>query len=423
MTKQTSNCKISSRILFLLVLFFSLRSNAIDDRQPLNILLVVSYFPKLSETFILNQVVGLLNLGHNVQVYAVKKELDIVHEDFITYDLKDRVVYHTDSAAKKSIFFNKTQFDVVLCHFGHRGYLGLELIQKYNIKAPLLTIFHGIDMSRNLDANLHVYDDLFPHLDLALPISDFWKKKLVSLGYDAKKIQVLRMGIDCDKFPFKSCTHIQGEPVRFITVARFIEKKGIAYSLRAFAQVAQERENIEYIIIGDGPLAKDFIDFIKVLGIKDKVRLMGSKTQKEVIEIFNTAHICVAPCVTGSDGDMEGIPVSLMEAMALGLPIISTWHSGIPELVKNGVTGFLVEERNVSQMAEKMRYMVDHKELWSGMGRAGRERIEDQFNAQKQMNRLVDIFYEYIDKKSHKEDRDEKNSIVDYIKFFLSVFW
>lgn len=397
--KNTTKKSRTGFLCLIFLIFVPIRINAEAGHRALNILLVVSYFPKLSETFILNQVIGLLDLGHNVQIYAVKKEDDLVHDAFYAYKLSERVIYHNDSIIEKKRFFSKTCFDIVLCHFGHRGYLGHELIQTYAINAPLFTIFHGVDMSTNVDANPHLYDKLFSYLDLALPISSYWKNKLIGLGYSPEKIRVQYLGVDCDVFQFQPRLRSPGQPTRFITIARFIEKKGIEYGLRAFAQVAQENERVEYILIGDGPLQASIKELIDRLGIADKVQLLGSRTQLEVIELIKNAHILLAPCVTATDGDKEGIPVSMMEAMATGLPVISTYHSGIPELVQDGVTGFLVDEKNVTKLSEKMKYMTGHPEIWPIMGKAGRDRVVDMFNHKKQNERLIEVFNEFISKK------------------------
>ncbi|MGE0009512.1 MAG: glycosyltransferase [Candidatus Babeliales bacterium] len=360
--------------------------------------MVVSYFPKLSETFILNQVIDLLELGHDVRIYAVKKEDDLVHDAFVDFKLAERVIYHDDSKSKKQDFFSKYSFDIILCHFGHRGYLGYELKQKYAINAPLFTIFHGVDMSCNLDNDIHLYDNLFNYLDLALPICNHWREKLVGLGYDAHQIRVHYLGVDCQAFDFKERHYKEGETIQFLTCARFIEKKGIEYAIKAFASIAQKYTNIEYNIIGDGPLMALMKELILKLEVSDKIHLLGSKTQAEVRELMQSSHILLAPSVTSSDGDKEGIPVSMMEAMAVGMPIISTYHSGIPELVQDGITGLLVEEKNVIALAEKIKYLILHPELWPKMGKAGRKQIVENFNSKKQAKNLVKIFYEFLNK-------------------------
>lgn len=388
------------QLFFAVLVTFSVSGKVVCDTKPLNILFVVNCFPKLSETFILNQVTGVLDAGHNVYIYAKEKEQARSHESYYKYNLQQRVQYHIATSRSKKAFFSKNRFDIVLCHFGDRGYMGHKLIEQYKIHAPLITFFHGVDMSTSVDVDPGVYDELFTYLDLALPISEYWQKRLVGLGYDQEKICVHYLGIDCEKFNYQQRVHSSGQLIRFITISRLVEKKGIEYALRAFAEITKENENIEYVLIGDGPLRKSLEKLIKKLGIANKVRLLGSRTQEEIRELSKDAHIFLAPSITAANGDTEGIPVSIMEAMAMGLPVISTHHSGIPELVQDGVTGFLVNEKNVLMLSERMRNMINHPELWSVMGKAGRDRVFAEFNAQKQNDRLVEIFNECIARKS-----------------------
>lgn len=164
------------------------------------------------------------------------------------------------------------------------------------------------------------------------------------------------------------------------------------YGIRAVAKLASVNQNIEYNVVGDGPLREDLQRLIQELNAGDVVKLLGWKQQQEIVEILNDADILLAPSVTSKDGDQEGTPVVLMEAMAMGLPVVSTKHSGIPELVENGVSGFLVPERDVDTLVEKLGYLIEHPELWSGMGRAGRAYIEEHYNIDKLNDRLVNIY-------------------------------
>lgn len=111
--------------------------------------------------------------------------------------------------------------------------------------------------------------------------------------------------------------------------------------------------------------------------------MVGPKSQQQVIEILDKAHILLAPSVTDKNGDQEGIPVVLMEAMAMGLPLVSTQHSGIPELIKNGVSGFLVPERNVEALFDKLKYLVDNSHMWPKMGRHGRNCVKEHYDINK----------------------------------------
>ena len=136
---------------------------------------------------------------------------------------------------------------------------------------------------------------------------------------------------------------------------------------------------------------------IRTLKVEDKVKLVGRKRQQEVIEILNKSHILIAPSVTGKDGNQEGIPVSLMEAMATGIPVVSTQHSGIYELVENGVTGFLVPERNINSLADRIFYLIKHPDICLQMGLAARVHIEKHSNIDRLNNRLTEIYKELLE--------------------------
>jgi colanic acid/amylovoran biosynthesis glycosyltransferase len=184
-----------------------------------------------------------------------------------------------------------------------------------------------------------------------------------------------------------------------LTVARFVEKKGIEYSLRAVAEVHKRRPGggVRYDLIGDGPLRSRIEQLIAELQLKDVVTLHGFCEGKRLHDLMNAAHVLMLSSVTASDGDQECTPVSLMDAQAAGMPVLSTRHSGIPEVIRDGQSGFLVPERDVSALAERIGFLVDHPELWPGMGRAGRAHVEANYNCEKLSHQLVDIYRQTID--------------------------
>ncbi|NJK41757.1 MAG: colanic acid biosynthesis glycosyltransferase WcaL, partial [Acaryochloridaceae cyanobacterium SU_2_1] len=206
------------------------------------------------------------------------------------------------------------------------------------------------------------------------------------------KITVHHMGIDCQAFPFIPRQLVNQEPVRIVTVARLVEKKGIEYGIRAIAILKQEQPNIQYEILGDGYLRESLQTLIAQLQLDDTVHLLGWKQQAEVIDILNKAHILLAPSVTGQKGDQEGIPVALMEAMAMGLPVVSTQYTGIPELIEDGVSGFLVPERDCDAIAHKLKKLIDHSQQWQQMGQAGRDYVEAHYNIHPLTKQLMELY-------------------------------
>lgn len=409
----------------------------------MKIAFVVQEFPALSETFILNQILGLIDLGHEVDIYAIqpRSQDSKVHPDVEKYRLRSRTYYAAKMPVNRwqkwlkglgliATHFHKApqpitrlllssqsasavsrltliyelipwlersrSYDIIHCHFGMNGVKAAILREMGAIQGRLITVFHGFDITLYLqEVGNRVYDRLLFTADLLMPISKLWQQKLIELGGEEKKIVVHHMGIDCNRFVFQP-RQSSDRVVRIITIARLVEKKGIEYGIRAVAKLAKEFPYLEYQIIGDGDLKDDLQRLIQELKINDKVKLIGWKQQQEIAELLAQAHIFMAPSVTSRNGDREGIPVSLMEAMACGMPVLSTVHSGIPELVEDGKSGFLVAERDTDALAEKLKYLVQNPELWEKMGAAGREYVEKHYNIQRLNGDLVDIYHKLL---------------------------
>jgi colanic acid/amylovoran biosynthesis glycosyltransferase len=265
------------------------------------------------------------------------------------------------------------------------------------ITGKIVTTFHGEVGYTGQKRYKKGYDLLFELGDLILPMSEREKQDLIALGCSPQKIVVHRMGVDLNQFTFVPRQPRSDGKAHLLTVARLVEKKGVEYAIKAVANVLKKYPHIEYDIAGDGPLRSDLIDLIEMFNIGDKIKLLGWKRQEEIVELVKGADILLAPSVTSEDGDQEGIPVVLMEAMAQGLPVLSTYHSGIPELVQDGVSGFLVPERDVDALAEKLEHLVQHPEIWPEMGRAGRAHVERYHDIDKLNDQLVQLYQQLLD--------------------------
>ena len=409
----------------------------------MKIAFLVSSFPKLSETFILNQITGLIDLGHEVEIFAFKKPGENkIQGDVRKYNLMNRVHYLTAPKSKiKRIFkatniiiknfyrnpiiilkslnffkygkkalslsllfeiypFLNNEFDILHCHFGPNGKIGAILKDIGVIKGKLLTSFHGTDMSKHiLKRGRDTYNFLFKTGDSFLPISNYWKKVLIELGCPENKIIVHRMGIELKKFNLKKEPHNDETP-KLISVGRLVEKKGFEYAIRAVSVLIKEFPDIKYNIIGDGPLKEQLNNLISELGLEKNVKILGYKIYEEVIKFLYESDILLAPSITSQDGDQEGIPIVLMEAMAIGLPVISSFHTGIPELVLNGESGFLVSEKDVNSIANNIRYLIKNPEMRESMGLKGRKIIEQNHNVEILNKQLVRIYSDLLEKTS-----------------------
>lgn len=257
--------------------------------------------------------------------------------------------------------------------------------------------FHGSDVSKQLKQyGNDMYTALWSDADYFLPISEHWKNKIIALGCDEHKTTVHHMGIDCSRFKLKTRSLQADLKVRFVSVCRLVEKKGIEYSIRAIAALAETHPNIQYTIVGNGIQREYLQNLIQELDVGQHIHLLGWKRQDEVVQILNSSDILVAPSITSQNGDQEGIPVAIMEAMAMGMPVVSTLHSGIPELVQNGVSGYLVPEKDVDGLLMKLKHLVENTEEWAKLGKAGRDYVEDFFNIQVLNDRLEDLYQNLI---------------------------
>ncbi|MBA3925817.1 glycosyltransferase [Listeria rustica] len=363
------------------------------------VLFFVTEFPTLSETFILNQITGAIDLGHDITILALKRgNTTKIHADVTAYGLLEKVVYVDlpDNKGKRVIqsiacgikapirtakLWNKKKygaianslqpilvaekvpkqdFDLVIAHYGNVGLVASILQDQGLLSGRLLTFFHGYDLTRTIKQKGETfYAFLFSSDTVLLPISDFWAQRLVYLGAEKEKVQVHHMGIDTQTFQMQSLKATQ-PTLQLLLVARLTEKKGISDAIHAVQFLQNHGIDTVLHIVGDGEDRLALEAMVKQLGLPNQVKFHGFLNQTQVREQFCASDIFILPSVVAQDGDMEGIPVSLMEAMAQGKPVISTIHSGIPELVIHGKTGFLVPERNAEALG---RAIMDYLHL------------------------------------------------------------
>ncbi|GAA6621305.1 glycosyltransferase [Scytonema sp. NUACC26] len=404
----------------------------------MKIAFIVGEFPVLSETFILNQITGLISRGHEVHIYGSRPEdMSKMHPDVERYQLLKRTYYvpsiltnylgrvlkglglivtnlhKSPLVVLRSLNFFKygkyaislrllysvipllqsEQYDIIHGQFGMHGIEGQIFRDLGAIKGKLVTSFRGYDISYYVQEHGEdIYNELFVKGDFFLANCEFFRQKAIKLGCDRNKIVVLRSGIDCSRFQFKARVPNPNDKIRIVTVGRLVEKKGIEYGIRAIAKVANVHPNIEYNVIGDGYLKEEFYLLIEELRITDKVKLLGWKNQQEIIDILDNSHLFIAPSVTAQNGNQDAPVNTLKEAMAMGLPVIGTLHGGIPELIQDNVSGFLAPERDADAIAEKLIYLIENPNIWEQMGRVGRAYVEQNYDMNQLNDKLVNIY-------------------------------
>lgn len=380
---------------------------------------LVNAFPKLSETFLLNQITGLVDAGHDVDIYAVQRtDEDVTHERIADYDLLGRTTYltvegvdwlrvappvacraladvrrdpsqagrfltHRRDAVRLTDAFRPVaaplldrldDYDAVHAHFGPIGN-GFRFLAD-RTDAPFVVSFYGYDVKEALGRHPRRYGPLFDAADAVTVLSEDMREKIEDAGCPPSKTTKVPLCVDTSTFAFSERTGGADDRIELVSVARLVEKKGLAYAVDAVARLADEYD-VRYRIAGDGDLRSDLEERIRARGLDGQVELLGWVEQAAVSDLLAAGDVFLLPSVTARSGDEEGTPTVLLEAQARGLPVVSTYHSGIPEIVADGRSGLLAPERDADALARKLRTLFDHPELWGEMGRNGRQYVEE----------------------------------------------
>lgn len=224
-------------------------------------------------------------------------------------------------------------------------------------------------------------------------------KELVALGCPPEKARLHRLGVEVDSIRFERRHWKRGEPYRVLIAGSFREKKGIPYALEALGRI-QKDVPLEITVIGDAGSPEEKQRILSVIGqhgLQSKVRMLGFKPHAVFFEESYKHHLFLSPSVTAASGDTEGgAPVSLIEMVATGIPVVSSLHCDIPEVVVQGVTGWLAPERDVDGLVAAIGKWVAHPEAWGTMVEAGRRHVEEQYASTKQAERLARLYRECV---------------------------
>jgi len=406
----------------------------------MKIAVITGVFPKLSEAFILNQITGLIDRGHDVSIFAEENWNESVsHPDVDKYKLTERTRYlnppDTLCARLKAVpdvlyknllrhpciilrslnfikyrrkalslimlhrvapFLNGDGYDILHCHFGPRGNWGATLCE-LGLQAKLVTTYYGSDIRLGLKRGGQYYQKLFSRGDCFISIADYARKNLIKFGLDENNIVHLPVGIDLNKFPFKwhEDRFNDNMPVRILTVAKKKKKKGLDFGIRAIHKLKMKHPGLKfsYSIVGDGPLKGHVANLTRELKLEKIVHLLGALNQENVLELYANSHIFLLPSIA------EVLPVCLMEAQASGLPVVATKVGSVNEVVIDGESGFLVDAGRASALTEKIEHLIRNPHMWPKMGLNGRRHVAEHYDINKLNNKLVQIYSALIDRR------------------------
>ena len=283
--------------------------------------------------------------------------------------------------------------DLMHIYFGHTGVHLLPFIEQW--KKPCLVSFHGADVAVKQDiANYPTkLRSLFNAVPLVLARSQSLANRLIQFGCPREKLRVNRTGIPLDEFPLVERQAPPNGRWRIMQACRLIPKKGVATSLRAFAVFKRDFPNAEFFIAGKGPLQSELEMLAAGLGVSNDVHFVGFLSQSKLLGLYLSSHLFLHPSETPPDENQEGIPNSILEAMATGLPVLATRHGGIPEAVEHGRSGVLVQEEDYLGLAQSMKEIANNPSGLYQMGMNARMAVSARFEQEAQA-RLLESFYE-----------------------------
>ncbi len=283
---------------------------------------------------------------------------------------------------------------VLHVYFGH---IAVQLQPLFDAlpTLPRVVSFHGADVLVDLDKPNYRAAALrmLASVDLALARSQSLIDALVALGCPPEKLRLHRTGIPLADFPFQPRTPPPNGEWRLLQACRLIEKKGLPTTLRAFAKFAARHPRARLTLAGEGHLEQPLRALAAELGVADRVHFPGFLTQPDLRRAYYDAHLFVHPSELGADGNQEGVPNSLLEAMAAGLPVFATRHGGIPEAVEHEVSGWLGPEGDADALAAALLKAAAD---WPAWGRAASEAVAEKFEQSAQVAKLESLYREAI---------------------------
>jgi len=279
-------------------------------------------------------------------------------------------------------------------YFGHIAVHLLPLVRAWD--KPSVVSFHGADVMIDLEKPSYraATNEMLAAVRLVLVRSESLGRALIEMGCAPEKIRIQRTGIPVDEIPFRARAWPSDGAWRFVQACRLIEKKGLKTSLLAFAEFAARYPQSTFTIAGEGPLQAELEARARELKIGDKVSFPGFVWQADLRELFYRSHIFLHPSERGADGNQEGVPNSMLEAMASGLPVFATEHGGIPEAIEQGKSGILVKERDDKALARALLEEVAHPDQLSVMARNGADAVQQKFGQTEQTRTLEDYYIE-----------------------------
>lgn len=360
-------------------------------------------FPENSETFIRSQLNSYKNYKPRIYAKRQLSESEWPVNSVSKYGVLAEYVYLASRSTHWHCLEQGRSPNLMHAHFGVDGVYALPLADRLGI--PLVTTFHGFDILTNmpwwlkhLSIPIAVYlmhlSELKANGAAFIAVSRFVEQALIKAGFPKHRIKQHYIGVDTNKFhPIKR----EASSARYVlSVGRHVEVKGIDILLRAFARIKDKHPDVRLLQIGTGPLSSTLASLAEALGLKNRVTFLGMRPHEEVISLIQGADVFALPSVTQNNGRAEALGIVFNEASACAVPIVSTFSGGIPEVVLDGETGLLCQERDDLALSENLDILLQDSDLRTKLGKRGRELVCECFDLERQTHKLEAIYDEIV---------------------------
>lgn len=306
-------------------------------------------------------------------IFKVKKALGFIGD----------MTYHQTEVA---LYLKKHKVDAILAEYGDTGAELLPVAKSLNL--DLFVHFHGADISMHhiLEKYGTAYKEMFAYSKAIFSVSDPMTSKMIELGCPKEKIVKNVYGPNNSYFDIE----IDYSLNNLVALGGFVDQKAPYFTIMAFQKVLEVLPDAKLIFGGTGALFNTCVNLAKYLQIENSIEFVGFVYPKDVPELFKKGSVFVQHSMTALKGDTEGTPVAIMEAMASGMSVISTYHAGIPGVIENGLNGYLVQEGDVDSMAQYMIQLLKSPQERETLGKNARELVKEKYTMNMHINRIID---------------------------------
>jgi len=325
----------------------------------------------------------------DLQIYSVPSDVISAFLNITAFHLNLPLPYYYSA-------IEEYKPDIIHSHFGFDAVKMMHVAQR--MKIPHITSFYGSDVSR-LPGEFgwkKRYRKLAEMGSYFIAASEFMKKQLIELGFPEHKISIVRFGVDLNSSTFNNQFSLTP---KMMMVGRMVEKKGFEYAIRSVKKLKESGIQSELNLYGDGPLMSSLKSLTNELMLNGSIKFHGHQPINKVLDAHNSHSVLLAPSVTALDGDMEGLPNTILEAMAKGTPVLATRHAAIPEVIQSENSGFLVEERDAKALADVLVQIFKNEYDLNMIRNNARRVVENKYCIDRMVDELETIYNMAIEKR------------------------